>query len=173
MLDPSGPVRGWRAWRVDRTTDGAILRGVVDPSPWPIGLPATAACIPGCTTVPDAHCTCGIYATSNLDEALRYTAGLPGSNGIVAFGEVDLWGTIVEGERGWRATHAYPHRLVLPAGRPGAAARRLSLGVRLCDYGVPVHVIDVPRLAVTGACRISEDELGARIACDIARSAAP
>jgi N-formylglutamate amidohydrolase len=32
-------------------------------------------------------------------------------------GTVSLWGTVIEGELGYRASHAYPHRLYVPVNR--------------------------------------------------------
>ena len=52
-----------------------------------------------------------------------------------------LWGTVVEHDRGWRSSHAYPERLYLvcsTAGRhPGA-----RFECDLAHYGVPVTRID-------------------------------
>jgi hypothetical protein len=58
------------------------------------------------------------------------------------FGRVFLWGDVVEADRGWRASEAYPAELWLPemdyhidrsVGLTKAAAG-------LYDYGVPLHV---------------------------------
>jgi len=55
---------------------------------------------------------------------------------------------VVECERGWRASHAYPARLYLLLGgdrhlsflpRRGADAERLALALRA--YGVPVELV--------------------------------
>ncbi len=55
---------------------------------------------------------------------------------------------MVECERGWRASHAYPARLYLPLGGDrhlsflpgrGADAERLALALRA--YGVPVELV--------------------------------
>ena len=56
-----------------------------------------------------------------------------------ALGRVSLWGLVVECERGWRASHAYPERILLPV-RPGAgAAEELdALTAALSVYGMPV-----------------------------------
>ena len=71
------------------------------------------------------------------------------------FGAVSLWGRVVETERGWRASCAYPRRIVVPSRRlerlvavalwpyrptPGAVARELEA------YGVEVEVVDAARL---------------------------
>jgi hypothetical protein len=60
-----------------------------------------------------------------------------------AIGRVSLWGSVVEGEHGWRASHAYPERILLPstdrAGRPTAAE---AIAEGLACYGVPVEILD-------------------------------
>ena len=57
---------------------------------------------------PQTDCTCGVYAAKNI-EHLRQL----GYEGRGIRGEVHLWGTVVEHERGWRAQFAYPKSLVL------------------------------------------------------------
>ncbi|MDD7942614.1 hypothetical protein PHK61_29800 [Actinomycetospora lutea] len=61
-----------------------------------------------------------------------------------------LWGQVVEGTRGWRASHGYPRFLVtgpaIPAEQRAALARR---------YGVPVHGADLPARGL--ACLLSGD----------------
>jgi hypothetical protein len=56
---------------------------------------------------------------------------------------VALWGRIVEGERGWRASHAYPRLLLTGPGIAGE--QRAALARR---YGVPVHRSEVPPRAL-------------------------
>jgi hypothetical protein len=53
---------------------------------------------------PHDGCTCGIYATKSPE----LTDWCPG-----VYGEVYLWGTVVEHDFGWRAQYAYPKRFVL------------------------------------------------------------
>jgi hypothetical protein len=56
-----------------------------------------------------------------------------------------LWGEVVEGTRGWRASHGYPRLLIAD---PGVGRRALT---RLGDrYGVPVHVSPVSVPALVG-----------------------
>lgn len=57
---------------------------------------------------PQTDCTCGVYASKSLEQ-LRTT----GYERCGIHGEVYLWGTVVEHERGWRAQFAYPKSLVL------------------------------------------------------------
>lgn len=63
-------------------------------------------------------------------------------------GQVSLWGSVVECERGWRASHAYPACLYVPLGQHGrlsvlsgraADAERLALSLRA--YRVPVELV--------------------------------
>ena len=91
--------------------------------PWHSGQPLAARCrVYSAGTIvgraeaahdahdaPQANCTCGVYASRSF-EHLRTT-------GYVRYGihrEVNLWGTVVEHELGWRAQFAYPKTLFLP-----------------------------------------------------------
>ena len=59
-------------------------------------------------------------------------------------GRVALWGQVVECERGWRGSHAYPEHIFVPTtasdGKPIARVDELALG--LTDYGVPVELVE-------------------------------
>ena len=57
---------------------------------------------------PHTNCTCGVYASKSLEQLLT-----TGYERCGIHGEVYLWGTVVEHERGWRAQFAYPKSLVL------------------------------------------------------------
>jgi hypothetical protein len=59
--------------------------------------------------VPQANCTCGIYAVKTLHHFRS-----AGYERYGIHGEVYLWGTVVEHELGWRAQFAYPKTLLLP-----------------------------------------------------------
>jgi hypothetical protein len=59
-------------------------------------------------------------------------------------GTVNLWGTVVEAERGWRASCAYPKEIYVPTREPrGRLVDAEEIAVRLADYGVPVHIVGV------------------------------
>jgi len=87
---------------------------------------------------PQAKCTCGVYAAKSL-EHLRKN----GYDRCGVYGEVCLWGTVVEHERGWRAQLAYPKNLFLSLD---------ALPVRLAEiwprlqaltlYGSDIFVLD-------------------------------
>jgi preprotein translocase subunit YajC len=58
---------------------------------------------------PKEKCRCGVYASKSL-EHLHVT----GYERYGICGEVNLWGTVVEHEQGFRAQFAYPKSLYLP-----------------------------------------------------------
>ena len=57
---------------------------------------------------PQTNCTCGVYAARTIEHLHQC-----GYKKFGIHGEVYLWGTVVEHERGWRAQFAYPKSLVL------------------------------------------------------------
>jgi len=116
--DYISPIIAYRAWRCD----AAGLKSVCG-EPWNPGQPLAARCrVYSAGTIvgraeaahdahdaPQANCTCGVYASKSL-EHLRTT----GYARYGIHGEVNLWGTVVEHEQGWRAQFAYPKNLYLP-----------------------------------------------------------
>jgi hypothetical protein len=58
-------------------------------------------------------------------------------------GRVSLWGSIVECEDGWRASHAYPERLYVPLRSESDNGRDArAIAHELTAYGVPVELLD-------------------------------
>ena len=57
---------------------------------------------------PHQNCSCGVYAAKTLDQLRQLGYANRG-----VYGEVHLWGTVVEHSSGWRAQYAYPKRLVV------------------------------------------------------------
>ena len=106
--DYISPIIGWRVWR----WDASGLRSL-NGKPWSPGQPLAAKC--GAGNAHDAHeppqadCTCGVYAARSLDHLRKI-----GLDRYGILGEVDLWGTVMEHELGWRAQFAYPKTLFLP-----------------------------------------------------------
>jgi hypothetical protein len=97
--------------------------------------------------IPSSPCACGIYAASDLETAAHYLylyddVRQPQLHAR-AIGRVSLWGSVVEGEKGWRAARAYPERLYLPTtdrfGRPTDVDAILD---GLADYRVPVEILE-------------------------------
>jgi hypothetical protein len=139
--------------------DGARLASVSFPALWPRRRRLSAECGRGFHTgsgpplrvehrAPSLDCSCGIYATWNLDRAAQIadcaTARFRDCLGRAvlgaALGEVSLWGTVVECAHGWRAGFAYPARIYVLApsyGRRSQVSSADELAADLSAYGVP------------------------------------
>ena len=177
------PRIGWRAWDVVEL-DGALR--LCSLAFWTVWLPrreTAATCrrthleapLAGLPwhEAPRESCSCGLHATRTAARTLDFSRGVPRKPDAVhrVVGQVSLWGRVVECEDGWRASHAYPARLHVPAVgtsrrlAPGArAAPRLPIETVACglaDYGVPVDVVEA---ATAG-------ELGRRLRAGPARPA--
>jgi hypothetical protein len=150
--DYCGPVVAWRVWYAVQSAGETRLSSVFHPAYWPVCKPLEAVCqrlrLPFRERheAPTRRCRCGVYAA--LPEAARdyflADSRQPPTPAVV--GCVSLWGLVVECERGWRASHAYPERLFVPRlGRFGDTASRIARGLR--RYGVPVELLDASTAA--------------------------
>jgi hypothetical protein len=150
--DYAEPLCAWRLWEVEDVDGAPRLRSLYRISFWPVGQPFEARCEAQRLRLsrrprhpaPAETCTCGIYAApfELIRKKLAIDGGLP-VGCLFVIGTVALWGDVLECERGWRAALAYPSRLFVPLGCPGAAER----AVGLADYGVPVELLDTRNLA--------------------------
>jgi hypothetical protein len=146
------PFQAWRVWRVVRHDGEYSLGSVVKQTLWPAGEPLAAECL-GCRRLfpwprrkrrhdaPEACCECGIYA-AGLERIGQYVAGAPCRGVACVLGQVALWGTVIECERGFRASQAYPTRIYVPA--DGGDPWRISweeVALGLCRYQVPVEAL--------------------------------
>jgi hypothetical protein len=86
------PVLGWRSW----TWREGRLQGVF--SPW-VTSQFTAVCSE-CDDPPGWSDRCGIYAVKDPADVHLFHTTAP----IV--GQVEMWGNVIEHERGYRASHA-------------------------------------------------------------------
>jgi len=137
--DYFSPIVGYRVWQ----WDAAGLRSLNN-EPWRPGQPMVAGCRASSVAThdphdaPQANCTCGVYAAKNLEH-------LP-TTGYWQYGihgEVDLWGTVVEHELGWRAQFAYPKNLYLPPDAlPFTLAKIQSRLKMLTTYRAEIFVAD-------------------------------
>ena len=107
-----------------------------------INLPTLKPSKPSCSKAvsPDARCSCGFWGVKGLADLLPLFA----RNSI--FGQVALWGKVIEYKKGYRAQYMYPLRLycsrktvslvlkVVPKWRVEALIGNLS---RI--YGVPIE----------------------------------
>jgi hypothetical protein len=86
---------------------------------------------------PQEKCTCGIYAVKTLHHFRS-----AGYEQFGIYGEVYLWGTVVEHELGWRAQFAYPKNLyLLPDTLPFTLAEILSRLQALTLFGCDIFVL--------------------------------
>jgi hypothetical protein len=140
----------WRSWRIVRRGDGLALTSAVQRTVWPAQRTLTAECLRSPSLIarvrrrphhqaPDLHCQCGIYGAT-LTQAGSYLGDTPGMELGRVLGLVALWGLVIECERGYRASSAYPSRLYVPAD----AVRELdaqAIASGLACYQVPVEPI--------------------------------
>lgn len=118
------PVFGYRVWRWN-----AMGLNSLNGAPWLPGRPLEAGCrrtvlrtnldiADDAHKTPHSDCTCGVYAVKSLEHLRQIGYERRG-----IYGEVYLWGTVVEHKLGWRAQFAYPKSLFLP---PDVIPFRLS-----------------------------------------------
>jgi hypothetical protein len=157
------PTMGWRGWFV--VTDGQRTRlsSLVYPTLWPPRHELLATCRhrplfllppwrrrrPPDHGAPEESCRCGIYATADPEKAAAYL-----EDHIVhaerppwpilrrVIGRVSLWGSVVECEDGWRASHAYPERLYVPSLHERHACDARTIAFELSVYGVPIEPLE-------------------------------
>ena len=147
--DFAEPLEAWRAWKVVRRAGEYSLGSVMWPALWPVGDAFTAECLARRLFLalrrnprhdaPDARCDCGIYAAP-LHRVGQYVAEAPCRGVARVLGQVVLWGTVIECERGFRASRAYPASIFVPvdAGKPWRISwTEVAFG--LSRYGVPVE----------------------------------
>lgn len=118
--DVVGPIYAYRAWNLEyyrsklRGSVGWRLMSHYNSAIWPARKPLVSR-----PSAPTLHNSCGIYA---VDTPTRMLSG-------TAYGIVALWGKVVVGETGFRASRAFPAAIV-------AGSEYLRGGLQ--DYGVPV-----------------------------------
>ncbi len=134
----------WSIWIPREEIHATCRRSLIDAAL--TGLPAHAA--------PQPRCSCGIYAARTAKHVLDFSRQVRRRFDTVhrVAGRAALWGSVVEGDDGWRASHAYPASIVVPTFRPrsfrltrriaapAVAVEQIALG--LSGYGVPVEVVD-------------------------------
>jgi hypothetical protein len=167
--DYVAPVHGWRVWLVDATGATLKLASIIYDTIWPSGEPFAAECLrkrrsrrrPWRSEYPDhavpaARCGCGIYALRSATELSPYLNGNSDrAHGMATrlVGSVALWGTVVEAERGWRASRAYPSSLYLPVFDETSDPRWTDVIEHdLGAYSVPVEVVETQSMSDLLAC---------------------
>jgi hypothetical protein len=151
--DFAEPIVAWRVWRVVARRGTYSLASVVKPTLWPAGEPLEAVCLRTSRlrawwqqrrgevrAVPDLRCVCGIYGAIDLSHVRQYLVDGPAYAAVAqVLGEVSLWGRVIECEYGFRASHAYPRRIYVPADVGGRRREELLRGLE--EYGVPVDAL--------------------------------
>jgi hypothetical protein len=153
------PVEAWRAWRVGMRQGRVVLLSLFAETVWEPGVPLAAVCTqghrsrwrpwriyPNDHTAPDLECDCGIYGVQSVAAARTYLKSPTLFRDERVIGRVALWGTVVEGSRGWRGSRAYPLELFVPASaavRSGLRQRAFidEILLALEDYNVPVDLV--------------------------------
>jgi hypothetical protein len=172
--DAITPTTGWRMWR---EVQHGRLTSVTRDDIWTPGEAMHATC--GNLLSARRHhvyrgagpyedCTCGLYAKASLLDLLQaYDPEVAaGQTEAMAIGTVKLWGEVVEGTTGYRATMGYPDTIyvLVPEHVPspafithGEAARRAyanAIATRLAaSYRCTVRVAwTVEEVAVAAGC---------------------
>ncbi len=156
------PIVGWRYWLLDFNFDPPVLRSsfFTKEFVWPSCRRFTATCVgyhPVAHPSPKLSCSCGIFACETKDQARKaarnriqlYNAQIP------VWGEVSLWGRVLDHEEGWRGQHGYPLSLRLPQDLPpypekgGCFPRRSGLLIDYDPMAVSVKVRSLYGVEVT------------------------
>lgn len=107
------PIMAWRVWAIyafqmrGGTTQPRLGSVGIGTILWPPGERMEAHCAGGWLhEAPWAGCDCGMWSLKKKNDAM-VMAGAPN----YIFGEVALWGRVLECKLGWRAQFAYPQKL--------------------------------------------------------------
>jgi len=152
--DVAGTVDAWRVWRLVVEDGRHVLGSIIKPTLWPPGRALRAECLNARPPLdwlrrkerhlaPEERCECGVYA-AGLDQIAQYVDEVSMRPAVAhVVGLVSLWGTVIECERGFRASSAYPARIYIPTDAPGkAGCEAEELVEHLGAYGVPVKLLD-------------------------------
>lgn len=152
--DFAEPLEAWRVWRVTRREGRVVLQSLFAGAVWEPEVPLVASCTdghrrrrwapwrkePNDHPAPDLDCACGIYGVRSVAAARSYLELPPllcRDDRVI--GRVALWGDVVEGPSGCRASHAYPLELFVPV--PVVAHRYVDeILFALEAYRVPVDL---------------------------------
>jgi hypothetical protein len=144
--DYISPVVGYRVWQWN-ATGLKSLNG----EPWLPGRPLAAGCrVATRGTIvgrgdatrnahepPHSACTCGVYAAKNLEHLRQFGYERRG-----IYGEVYLWGTVVEHRLGWRAQFAYPKSLFLQTDSIPFTLKEIDARLKtLIAFGADIFII--------------------------------
>jgi len=135
--DYISPIIGYRVWK----WDGTGLKSL-NGEPWLPQRRLAATCRARNShdthEPPQTDCTCGIYAAKTFHHLCS-----TGYDRYGVQGEVNLWGTVVEHELGYRAQFAYPKTLLLSPGALTPALVEIQSRLKmLTTYRIDIFVAD-------------------------------
>jgi hypothetical protein len=131
------PLVGWRCWFVlphEGLLRPLYKRGLA----WKPRQAMEAVCPEEIHAVPADDCRCGVWAVCHpmMLTEFHWSAippvGVAPIPGVVVVGQIAMWGNVIQHERGWRSSHAYPQHLYAFTDDP-----MMAEGLRE-RYGVPV-----------------------------------
>lgn len=110
------PIVGWRTWFVlphEGVLRPIYMRGLA----WKPGQAVEAVCPETLHVAPEDGCRCGVWAVCHpmLLSETHWRIAPPDDRdplpGILVVGQIAMWGRVIQHERGWRSSHAYPKHL--------------------------------------------------------------
>ena len=169
--DFAEPIEAWRVWRVVNGKHGYRLGSVVKETVWRPGEAIVADCLRSRVSAwlqrrlrrdhaaPEKRCECGVYAAwlpyvepYLTDEPVSWAGGA-----ARVLGKVSLWGVVIECERGFRASAAYPSELYVPADASLEGDHRSEdIAMGLAVYGTPVELLSARREEAVGVLQRRE-----------------
>jgi hypothetical protein len=112
----AGEIKAYRVWRsrptIDR--DSWILASVSMGTIWRPGVPMDGDV--------DGYHRAGVFAFKDLKSAQEWALADDFRYPVTVVGEVDMWGLVMEHERGYRAQYARPRAFLEAKGRNSEAA---------------------------------------------------
>jgi hypothetical protein len=165
--DLAEPIEAWRVWRVVQSGERLLLASVVQETIWQPREALRATCLRRTVRAisrvrrrpahepPEEGCSCGVYA-AGLEFVRQYLIDpLPSYwRHPRVVGRAALWGSVVECERGYRATLAYPAHIYLPTrARLPSGPSWGEIADNLMAYGVPVEALETRYSEATSAIR--------------------
>lgn len=155
--DVPGVVLAWRAWRVSRPHRRTpVLMAPLRDSLWPPGVPTEARC--GARhAAPADDCECGLYGVADP------AAVVWGTSGRTVLGAVSLWGEVLGGDRGWRASRAYPRFLITDLGITPADRHALAAAYRVPVVASTLPLRELAPVIEPALCHAPPDDLGAAL----------
>ena len=127
------PITAWRAWKAFND-NGWKLKAIGSTGTWEPKKAMEAVCNKNKQDhpAPGYGCECGIWSFNTLEDLVPVLAGY---SEIKIIGQVAIWGRVIECEKGFRSSHAYPTELWI-------LSEEKSLEQLGYTYGVPVRIIE-------------------------------